>query len=359
LNNKILSTKRNSAIFLATVLVAGIIALSSPSFMTGAQAVPQHGMEREYGSYEQQPEYGSYEQQPEYPSYKPDYKPSYGKDNYKSKDSVSINKLKCINNNVNINGNNTGDINVGNSGKSATGSGTDDEGYLGVGSFDGNGEEGYDNGYNKQKDQGFTCIINNNNNNTNIGGGNQTPEQRATLDVTKLVTCQEADDSALVPSIQQISADCDQLVNVITEDQFHITVTDTNVNPPEFLGSETGQSVTLDAGPFTVTETPDDSVAADVAILDDIQIDVTGPFPSFTGDCTQTGAASFSATGDIVAGGQETCNIVNNFVITEEEEITASTADSLITALGTEDSTGLTATEKITKLKQQWLDLLP
>jgi hypothetical protein len=55
LNNKILSTKSN-AIFLATVLVAGIIALSSPSsFMVGAaQAVPQYEMEREYGSYEQQ-----------------------------------------------------------------------------------------------------------------------------------------------------------------------------------------------------------------------------------------------------------------------------------------------------------------
>ena len=108
-----------------------------------------------------------------------------------------------------------------------------------------------------------------------------------TLKVTKLVTFQEADDSALVPSIQQISADCDQLLFVITEDQFNITVTDTNVNPPEFLGSETGQIVTLDAGSFTVTETPDDSVAADIATLDDVQIDVTGPFPSFTGDLDQ------------------------------------------------------------------------
>jgi hypothetical protein len=64
---------------------------------------------------------------------------------------------------VNINGNNTGDINIGNSGSSATDSGTD-KGYLGVGSFGGNnGEEGYGNRYNKQKDKGFNCIINNNN----------------------------------------------------------------------------------------------------------------------------------------------------------------------------------------------------
>ena len=113
---------------------------------------------------------------PQYQSYKPDYKPaypSYGKDDRdKSKDSsssISINKLNCINNNVNINGNNNGTINVGNSGKSATGSGTD-EGYLGVGSLGGNYGEGYDNGYNKQKDKSFSCIINNNNNNTVVVG---------------------------------------------------------------------------------------------------------------------------------------------------------------------------------------------
>jgi len=214
--SKIISAKRNTAIFLATLLVLGTLATILPS---AAQAQPYYGgMDDRYNSYEpepeyppqypqkeynnyEQPEYGMdsyekpsyrndyYEQPREYPSYKPDYKPeypSYEKDNnYKSKDSssssVSLNKLNCINNNVNINGNNNGTINVGNSGKSATGSGTD-EGYLGVGSLGGNGEEGYDNGYNKQKDAGFTCIINNNNNNTNIiAGGNQTePEPEPT-----------------------------------------------------------------------------------------------------------------------------------------------------------------------------------
>jgi hypothetical protein len=392
-------SKNINAMFLAIILVTGTITLFSPSFMKPVNAqtepyyyygerengyssyepqsiYPSKYADREYNSYKPSyekniydtaPSYGNGNYQPrEYSSYQQDYKQeyqSYEKDNnYKSKKddsskSVSISKINCINNNVNINGNNVGDINIGSKGVTAAA-----EGYLGAYSS-GNGYygKGYNGGDDNKKDKGIDCIINNNNTNTNIGDGNQTPEQRATLDVTKLVTCQEADDSALVPSIQQISADCDQLLFVITEDQFNITVTDTNVNPSEFVGSETGQSVTLDAGPFTVTETPDDSVAADVAILDDIQIDVTGPFPSFTGDCTQTGAASFSSTGDIVAGGQETCNIVNNFVIEEEEEeeLTASTTDSPITAQGTTDSSELTALEKITKLKQQWLDLLP
>ena len=323
--NKIVSIKITSSIFLATLLILGTLATISPSFMVGAQAVPEYGMDSygsDYGmnnSYDKR-SYGndnSYDSQ--YSFHKPDYKPkfpSYDKDNYKSKKddnskNVSINKIKCINNNLNINGNNAGNVSIGNKG----------QGYSGGYSY-GSGSGYYgDEGYGKQG-KGSDCIINNNNTNTNIGGGNQTippvpPEQRATLLVTKTVRCEEPDDSALVPSIQQISADCDILLAAITEDQFNITVTDTNVNPPEFLGSETGQSVTLDAGPFTVTETPDDSVAAEVAGFNDIQTSVTGPFPSFSGDCTQTSIGSFSATGEIAAGGQETCNIVNNFVITE------------------------------------------
>jgi hypothetical protein len=200
--NRNVSTKTPNVIFLIIVLVAGTFAAFTPSFLIGvnAQSEPYYGYnsyepteyppdyaDREYNSYEPYYEmdddrklYGNNNYEPrEYPSYQPDYKPEYPSDNnYKSKKdskSVSLNKLKCINNNVNINGNNNGTINVGNSGKSATGSGTD-EGYLGVGSPGGNYGEGYDNGYKKQKDQGFSCIINNNNNNTNVvsGGGNIT-----------------------------------------------------------------------------------------------------------------------------------------------------------------------------------------
>ena len=104
------------------------------------------------------------------------------------------------------------------------------------------------------------------------------------LNVTKLVTCQQADGSGLVPSIQQLSANCDDLLALITEDQFNITVTDTNVSPSNFNGSEIGTLVTLDAGPFTVTEEPYDSVAENVAGLEDIQTEITGPSPSFSGD---------------------------------------------------------------------------
>ena len=55
--NKIESTKKTSAIFLAALLVAGTIALSSPSFMVGdVQAQRDYEMDKKYNSYE--PDYG-------------------------------------------------------------------------------------------------------------------------------------------------------------------------------------------------------------------------------------------------------------------------------------------------------------
>jgi hypothetical protein len=141
--NKIISTKKTSAIFLATILVLGTFALSSPSFMAGAQADTYYGMDS--------------------------YDKSYGKDNsYKSKDSnsVSIKKIKCNNINVNVNGLEIdglppalstlltdGEADEGERGSSYYGSASG-------GSY-GDGQSGSD------KDFKFICI--NNNNNTVIG----------------------------------------------------------------------------------------------------------------------------------------------------------------------------------------------
>jgi len=320
--NRIVSIKINT-LFLSAILIAGTIALSSPSFMAGAQAQQDYGIENNYD------------------------KKSNGKD-------VSVKSIKCNNVNVNVNGLELNGLPpfLNNLLASDGQDGYGDASSYGSGSYGNVGQSGYDNNSFK-----FVCI--NNNNNTVIGEGEEPipPEPtKAQLNVTKLVTCQETDGSSLVPSIQQISLNCDDLLALITEDQFTITVTDTNVSPSNFNGSETGTLVTLDAGPFTVTEEPYDSVAEDVETLEDIQTDVTGPFPSFSGDCTQTGTGSFSATGDIAAGGQETCNVVNNFVMTRSEGFTAG---SSIIAQGTADSSELTALEKVEKLKKQWLELLP
>ena len=201
--------KKTSAIFLAIVLVLGTIAAISPLYIikgVNAQGDPYYEMDSyndeksyeidsygysDYGmdnndrkTYDKR-SYGNdngYESQ--YQSYKPDYKPKHPSyndkdDRDKSKDnikkSININKLNCINTNLNINGNNSGNISIGNKGAA-------EEGYLGAYSAV-YGSGGYDN---NKKDKGFECIINNNNNNTNVisnDGGNAT--ETASLTVKK------------------------------------------------------------------------------------------------------------------------------------------------------------------------------
>jgi hypothetical protein len=203
------TTTKASAVFLATVLLAGTIALSAPSFMIGlAQAQPYYGggMDNSYGddrksygmddsygssdygrdndrkSYGMDDSYGSsdygrdndrksYDNSygSQYQSYKSDYEPkypSYGKDDKrdKSKDSsVDIKKIKCNNININLNGQgvNGGTGNGDNGNKT---NGNDSNGNKT------NGKD--DNRFKKIDRDGFTFVcINNNNNEVGVGGG--------------------------------------------------------------------------------------------------------------------------------------------------------------------------------------------
>jgi hypothetical protein len=193
------TTTKVSAVFLATVLIAGTIALSFPSFMIGsAQAQSDYGMDNRYNSYgssdygndnsygssyyERDNSYGSdygrdndrksygndygYESQ-YHPSYKPDYKPQYSsydkkddnRDKSKDNKSVDIKKIKC--NNININFNAAGGTGNGNNGNTTNGN-------------DNNGNK--TDGFKKIERDGFTFICINNNNNVagGTGGGNVT-----------------------------------------------------------------------------------------------------------------------------------------------------------------------------------------
>ena len=92
--SKTIITAKANSVLLATVLVAGIIALSYPSFMIGAQAQEFNGMDQRSNNYEPEHEtdYGmdSYDKK----SYEKDY--SYDK----SKDS-SVKNIECKNYNIN------------------------------------------------------------------------------------------------------------------------------------------------------------------------------------------------------------------------------------------------------------------
>ena len=193
MNNKIVSTKSN-AIFLATVLVLGTIAIISPSFIVGAQAEPYYGMDDRYDSYEAEyTDNNNYE--PEYPSYKPNH-PS--DNSYKSKDSSStiVKKVNCNN----INSNNNGvDINLGIPNNDAlVEAQAADEGQATTANGYGYVER---NGY-KQNDNDFRFVcVNNNDNENNIVVVNETtptpiPPPPPSPDT---ITCEECFTETLTP----------------------------------------------------------------------------------------------------------------------------------------------------------------
>ena len=331
LNSKIISLKSSSAIFLATLLVVGTIAIILPS----VQAQP-YEMNNGYGSYEPQPEYtnnNSYE--PKYPSYLKNYKQEYSSDNsyYDSNDIKSvINKLKCINNNLNINGNNAGDVNIGNKG----------QGYSGGYSSNGggyNGNEGiYDNGYDNKRDKGFECIINNNNTNTNIvtgGGGNITDGNGNEPETTCEECFAQVLNSSELARLQVVLGNGIDVIITIGTPQIEINSLGELCDVLENLtGAQVVSVVTQILAAVGIILTP--AEFNELVTCIGTALGITIP-RTLAASNTNTATSAFDIN---TAGGQ------------------ASSFSSPPTiAQGTEDD--LSALEKITKLKQQWLELLP
>jgi hypothetical protein len=223
----------------------------------------------------------------------------------KDRKVVSASSLKCNNINVNVNGLEL-DILPPALSTLLTGGEADDDLY----SY-GSGERNYGSEPSgSETDFRFICI--NNNNNTVIGEEEppEPPEPiTTTLTVTKLVTCEDT------RSTPVNGPTCADLLTTITENQFNITVGNSFGNVSEFVGSETGTTVTLNPNNYTITETPDDSVAQEIATLGGT---ITGPIPSFTGNCSPAIPGPFEAKVPIQAGESQICKIFNHFVISED-----------------------------------------
>jgi hypothetical protein len=278
LNNKIVFTKRISAIFLATVLVTGTIVLSILTFMSStAQAESYYngvaGMDDNYNN-----QYGKDNK---------DYDNSY----YKSKDSsssnsVTLKKIKCNNINLNVNGLELTALPPAISSLLTDGE-AKDEGQYGSSSYygsyggDGDGEQqsGYDNNNNSFK---FVCI--NNNNNTIVEG--EEPELPISPEppippiepTTAILTVNKeifgCTNISSTPSLvvmecgtlqagdpRWISCDDPLISNTIfcqflTEDLFDIEVLDDQGNQiAQFEGSLEGETIeNLEPGTYTVNE---------------------------------------------------------------------------------------------------------
>ena len=221
------------SLFLSSILLMGTMTTFFPSFIIGsiAQAESYYDVmnyEKEYG-------YDKPYEKPKYSSYKPDY--NY----YKSKDSsISIEKVDC--NNVNINFN---DVSVYNVGRPPAGDFTtldassseteNQEGITTANNF-ADGEKP-NNGFMKDKD-GFVYVCVNYNNNKQ-----EKPEPTmGSLNVAKQITCGPFPTAP--PEGAPSPALCDELLALITPDQFLFQVEGNNPDPSsQFPGSPTGTDV--------------------------------------------------------------------------------------------------------------------
>ena len=321
--NKIVLEKNISAIFLATLLVLGTISTILPS----AVQAQQYYTDRYYTQ-----------------DYEPDYPSSQDNKYFKSKDSsVNVNKIKCNN----INSNNNGvDISLGlPSDDTIAEAQTGDEGL----STTDNGWRD-DERYNNGNDFRFVCINNNDNENNVVVVNETTPippePTTAILTVNKITICNP----------QEFGDFCNF--------NPQITVTGNNPTPSSFPANDTPISVTLGAGLYDVSEA---GFGLGMQPCLSRGFDGGQVIGQNTAVCTNI---SDSCSEDIRAGQELSCTIENT--VTSLSGLQGTT-ESSITSQGVgdspklialakqpaEDSSDLTAIEKITKLKQQWLELLP
>ena len=348
--DKIIVTKKTSAIFLVIVLVTGTITLMHPSFMAGAQAQPYYGQDNNY-------------------------------DKKSDKKDVSVKNVKCNNVNVNVNGLELNTTTVPFLNNLLTSEGQDgygDDSSYGSGSYGVGGQQsGYDKNNNNFK---FVCI--NNNNNTVVVVNETTSEEptTGTLRVIKQVTCTEEQLPNSI-SVQQAVTPCLVLEELVNENDFIIRVVGNFPVPSQFRGSPEGTDVTLGSGNYLVTE-EFPPIPIDVLFPQFPNIFSISMFIIYSGDCTAaTPMLSITATGAIESGELQTCNIENKFLIelrpqsaglatsdinTDTSAFDINTAGNIAPSFSSqptisqeteEDSSSALA--KIEKLKQQWLDLLP
>lgn len=387
MNNKILSAKKTISLFLAFILVTGTIALSFPSSMRDVQA--QQGYDGTYNNYEN----------------------DYGKDNsYKSKDNKIVKKVKCNNINVNVNGLELDGLPpfLADSGIGAEAA----EGNNDANSIAGNSDASEINDFR------FICI--NNNNNTVIEEEEPIPPTPPTPTTASLTVNKEiygCDNVFLIPpflimgctSLQNNDEgwiQCDEspirdtdFCRELPENLFDIRVLDNQNNLlQQFEGSPTGTTIeNLEPGTYTVEEikyppntgqnqllesSAATGICRDSGFTDGGQIGLTSRIQYIIcfeyedeqeNDCsTITLAAGESRTCTVKnyinsatdlepAGGLTASNINSDtslsFDINTSSGLASPFSSPPIIAQETEED--LSALEKVTKLKQQWLSLLP
>jgi len=224
-------------------------------------------------------------------------------DNHPKKSSdVNVQKIKCVNSNINVNGIDITQIPQDGTANLAA---ANEETLGAANTQNGNGLDII----NFDRNLVNICLDVNLNEQTRI---TPPPLGPATLSVSKTISCTAADTS--LQSYCNFIVDGGNVISIpdeqITPDEFNITVTGNNPNPSNFDGSNTPVIVTLDAGSYQVSETVDPTVQATIdAYRTFFTVVISGPTATFSGDCNNSGAVT------IVGGEQQNCNIDNAFFV--------------------------------------------
>jgi hypothetical protein len=224
--------------------------------------------------------------------YQDDNRYSYDNNHPKKSSHTDIQKIQCVNSNINVNG-----IDI-------TKIPRDD--IAGVAAAN---EGGTADAANTQNGNGLADRINFNKNLVNIcvnvNDNEQikvNPPEEATLEVSKDVTCTPVHNFR-----QEIDA-CNDILDVVNPSSFDIEVTGNNPNPSQFTssGPDDPVIVTLGAGSYIVEEVlpPFPTPPTDI---------IVDRMTTFGPDCTEDPNDDTRATGTIAAGESQTCNIVNGF----------------------------------------------
>ena len=131
----------------------------------------------------------------------------------------------------------------------------------------------------------------------------------------KTVSCVPAN-ASLQPACDAIRFGTGLPEGQITPNDFNITVTGNNPNPSSFNGSSTAVVVTLDPGPYNVTDIGYPSVPdALFAVINEFGLTGITPIITFTGNCEQIPNFIQRANGTIAAGDSQICVIDNGFIV--------------------------------------------
>jgi hypothetical protein len=278
------------ASILAGILATSILALNLSPTIIGNAGAQMYGDRYGYDSNNYRDENNGYD---------------YAKDSKKSS-HVDIQKIKCVNSNINVNGIDITQIPEGPNDVATAGT------SEAANQQDGTNGNGLADRINFERNLVNICVNVNANEQIKITPPDEEEPQpsTATLTVSKIVQCDNDSTSTTA---------CGRVTALITEDQFNILFTGANtpvVNPIE--GSETGVDVTLDPGDYALTDIGEQSVTDDLNTLEGefptLNFAWIGGFDIGVSDCENV--SDFQLEGTITAGESQTCNIINLIQVT-------------------------------------------